>query len=277
MLNTSLMDKIILTAFEEDMPFGDVTTDNLIPEDAVSEGSFIAKQPGVIAGIEVVERVFKLIDSNVKIKRHVQDGAYVNDRDIILEISGNTRAILKGERTALNLFQRMCGIATKTFEYTSKVKEFSVRIVDTRKTVPGLRYLDKYAVRAGGGYNHRYNLSDAVLIKDNHIKAAGGIKSAIEKARCVIPHTMKIEVETETHDQVLEALDAGADIIMLDNMSLEDMTKATRLINKRAIVEASGNVSVDNVYDVAKTGVDIISAGALTHSVKAMDISLKLI
>ncbi len=275
MLNTNLIDKIILTAFDEDMPFGDVTTDNLIPEDSISEGSFVAKQPGVIAGIEVVKRVFALMDSNIEVTRCVQDGAYVQEGDIILKIRGNTRAILKGERTALNLFQRMCGIATKTFEYTSKIKEFPVRIVDTRKTAPGLRYLDKYAVRAGGGYNHRYNLSDAVLIKDNHINAAGGIRNAIEKARCAIPHTMKIEVESETLEQVLEALEAGADIIMLDNMNFEDMTSATKVINKRAIVEASGNVSVDNVYDVAKTGVDIISVGALTHSVNAMDISLK--
>ncbi|HHV58899.1 MAG TPA: carboxylating nicotinate-nucleotide diphosphorylase [Clostridiaceae bacterium] len=276
MLSTTLIDKIIENALMEDMPYGDITTDNLIPEDSVSEGYIVAKEPGVIAGIEVAERVFHLLDKSIQLKLHVKDGDYVNKGDIILEIKGNTRAILKGERTALNLFQRMCGIATLTYRIKEQVRDLPVRIVDTRKTVPGLRYLDKYSVRCGGGHNHRLGLSDAVLIKDNHINASGGIKKAVEKARESIPHTMTIEVETTTMEEVQEALDAGADIIMLDNMNLEQMKQAVELINKRALVEASGNITMETVRNVALTGVDIISIGALTHSVKAMDLSLKL-
>jgi len=275
MLDFIQIDNIIMNALKEDMPLGDITTDNTIDSSSKSEGLFIAKESGIIAGLDVAERVFKLLDAEVSFTKNVEDGAHVNKGDIIARVEGNTRALLKGERTALNLLQRMSGIATKTNEFCRKISGLPAKIVDTRKTAPGLRYLDKYAVRVGGGQNHRYCLSDGVLIKDNHIKAAGGIKNAVKMVKAQIPHTIKIEVETETLGQVKEALESGADIIMLDNMSLETMAEAVKLINKRALVEASGNVSLDRVYDIAATGVDIISVGELTHSVKAFDISLK--
>lgn len=275
MMDSLLIDGIILNALREDMALGDMTTDSLIPEDSKSHALLIAKDNGTIAGLDVAERVFKLLDPDTVFTRRIQDGERVKKGDVIAEIEGNTRVLLKGERTALNFLQRLSGIATKTAEFCDRVKGLPVRIVDTRKTTPGLRFLEKYAVRAGGGYNHRYSLSDGVLIKDNHIQAAGGIKEAVEKARRNIPHTAKIEVETETLRQVEEAIEAGADIIMLDNMSPDMMREAVRLINKRAVVEASGNVKLDNVYEIASTGVDIISVGELTHSVKAFDISMK--
>jgi nicotinate-nucleotide pyrophosphorylase (carboxylating) len=271
------VDQIIVNALKEDMPLGDITTDYLIGTEAVSKAVFIAKQDGIAAGLDVAERVFKLLDPGVRFERKVQDGQQVKKGDLMVEIEGKTRAMLKAERTALNFVQRLSAIATKTHEYCERVKEFPVKITDTRKTVPGLRFLDKYAVKAGGGSNHRYSLSDGVLIKDNHIAAVGGIKKAVELARKNVPHTIKIEVETETLGMVQEALEAGADIIMLDNMNLETMREAVRLINKRAIVEASGNMDMSKIYEVAATGVDIISVGGLTHTVTAMDISMKFI
>jgi nicotinate-nucleotide pyrophosphorylase (carboxylating) len=271
------VDQIIVNALKEDMPLGDITTDYLIGTEAVSKAVFIAKQDGIAAGLDVAERVFKLLDPGVRFERKVQDGQPVKKGDLMVEIEGKTRAMLKAERTALNFVQRLSAIATKTREYCERVKEFPVKIIDTRKTVPGLRFLDKYAVKAGGGSNHRYSLSDGVLIKDNHIAAVGGIKKAVELARKNVPHTIKIEVETETLGMVQEALEAGADIIMLDNMNLETMREAVRLINKRAIVEASGNMDMSKIYEVAATGVDIISVGGLTHTVTAMDISMKFI
>jgi nicotinate-nucleotide pyrophosphorylase (carboxylating) len=277
MLNGFEIDEMIKAALREDISLGDITTDNLVDNKSVSAAVYIAKQSGIIAGLDVSERVFKILDSDVEFIKKVEDGAFVNKGDIIAEIKGNTRALLKAERTSLNYLQHLSGIATKTNEFVNRVKGFPVRIVDTRKTTPGLRGLEKYAVKAGGGHNHRYCLSDGVLIKDNHIKAAGGIKEAINRVRNSIPHTIKIEVETESLEQVNEALDAGADIIMLDNMSLQMMKKAVGIINKRALVEASGNVCLDNVYDVAGTGVDIISVGELTHTVKAFDISMRFV
>lgn len=275
MLDILQIDNIVMNALKEDMPMGDVTTDSTIGADAVSKAVLIAKDTGIVAGLDVAERVFRLLDTNVGFKRHVQDGASVRKGDIIAEIEGNTRALLKGERTALNLLQRLSGIATKTNEFSSRIKDLPANVVDTRKTTPGLRYLEKYAVKVGGGHNHRFCLSDGVLIKDNHIQAAGGIKKAIELVRGRIPHTIKIEVETETIDQVKEALEAKADIIMLDNMSLEMMKEAVTLIDGKALVEASGNVVLNTVRDIALTGVDIISVGELTHSVKAFDISMR--
>jgi len=275
MLDPIHIDELILNALKEDMPMGDITTDNIIDPSSVSKGVFIAKASGIISGLDVAERVFRLLDKNIVFKKNIKDGDRVSFGDVIAEVEGSTHAILKGERTALNLLQRMSGISTRTAEFCGKVKDLPVKIVDTRKTAPGLRYLDKYAVRMGGGENHRFCLSDGVLIKDNHIKAAGSIKKAIEIVRNRIPHTIKIEVETESLDQVREALEAGADIIMLDNMSIDLMKEAVKLINKKAVVEASGNVSLDNVYEIACTGVDIISVGSLTHSVKAFDISLR--
>jgi len=239
MLNQLIVDDIIKRALQEDMPFGDITTDNLIDEQSISRAQIIAKEKGVIAGIDIAARVFEILDDKVVFKKHVSDGWKVSKGDIIAEIQGKTRALLKGERTALNILQRLSGIATKTNEICEVVKDLPVSVADTRKTVPGLRILDKYAVKMGGGSNHRYSLSDGVLIKDNHIAAAGGIKKAVELARKSIPHTIKIEVETETLEQVKEALEAGADIIMLDNMSIEIMKKAVAIINKRAVIEAS--------------------------------------
>lgn len=277
MMDNIYMDQTILLALKEDMPLGDITTDSLIRKDAFSRARLIAKDAGVIAGLDVAERVFKLLDAGVEFTRHVEDGASVKKEDIIAEIAGSTGVLLKGERTALNLLQRLSGIATKTREFCERVKDLPVSIVDTRKTTPGLRYLEKYAVKVGGGRNHRFSLSDGVLIKENHIKAAGGIRQAIEIIRQKIPHTIKIEVETETLEQVKEALESKADIIMLDNMSIEMMKEAVNLISGRTLVEASGNVSLHNVRDIALTGVDIISAGELTHSIKALDISMRFV
>lgn len=275
MLDMTIVDDIIMRALKEDMPMGDLTTDSIIPSDAICSASLIAKEKGVIAGLDVFERVFTLLDPKIYIERYVNEGEKVEAKTLIMRLSGNARAMLKAERTALNLLQRMSGIATATNRFAEILKGTKTKIVDTRKTAPGLRYLDKYAVRAGGGTNHRFCLSDGVLIKDNHIKAAGSITAAVERARAAIPHTIKIEVETESLEQVKEALEAGADIIMLDNMTPEAMKEAVDYINGRALTEASGNVTVEKAEIIAKTGVDLVSSGSLTHSVKAMDISLR--
>ncbi|USG65955.1 carboxylating nicotinate-nucleotide diphosphorylase [Brevibacillus ruminantium] len=260
----------------EDIGFGDVTTMSTIPETEEGVGILYAKEAGIIAGLPVAEEVFATVDPSLSFTRRVAEGAKVEKGDQIAEVSGSVRSILSGERLALNLLQRLSGIATRTHEYAAAVAGTKARVVDTRKTTPGLRMLEKYAVRIGGGHNHRYALYDAVMIKDNHIKGAGGIAQAVAAARAAIPHTMKIEVEAESHEQVQEALDAGADIIMLDNMSLAMMTEAVALIGGRAVVEASGGVTLETISGIAQTGVDVISVGALTHSVKALDISLDL-
>lgn len=274
-LDMKHVDKVITMALEEDMPFGDITTDNIISGNSTAKARLIAKEDGVLAGVPVALRVFELLSKDIKVEVFLQDGAKVKKGDIIANIEGPTREILKGERTALNLLQRLSGVATATNKLVELVKDYPVNVVDTRKTTPGLRYLEKYAVRVGGGQNHRFSLSDGVLIKDNHISAAGGVKKAVEMVRGKIPHTVKIEVETENLDMVKEALDAGADIIMLDNMSNDMMTEAVKLINKRALVEASGDINEQRIVEVAKTGVNIISVGRITHSVKALDISLR--
>lgn len=266
---------ILERAFREDMPLGDITTDYTVPENSVSKAVITAKQDGVIAGLEVCMEAFRMLDPDVKLKPLAEDGNFVKKGDRILLIEGKSRALLKAERTALNLLQRLSGIASETRKYVDRISGYKAKVVDTRKTTPGLRLLEKYAVRVGGGTNHRFSLSDGVLIKDNHIKAAGGIRQAVEAVRKRIPHTVKIEVETETLEQVKEALDSGADIIMLDNMTPELMKQAVELIAGKALTEASGNVKLDNIEEVAATGVDIISVGAITHSVKAMDISMK--
>lgn len=275
MLNAFEIDKIILTGLKEDMPFGDITTDNLIDDTSQSEALLIAKDTGIIAGIDIAKRVFEIMDKNVVFDKKSEDGQRVNPGDVIAQIKGNTRALLKGERTALNLLQHLSGIATKTWKLCEKIKGTKAKVVDTRKTTLGLRALEKYAVRVGGGYNHRFSLSDGVMIKDNHIKAAGGIKEVVKKIRKKIPHTIKIEVETETLEQVVEALEAGADIIMLDNMGVDKMRKAVKIINGKAITEASGNVNSDTIAEIAEAGVDIVSVGSLTHSVSAFDISME--
>ncbi len=270
------IDRIIMNALKEDIPSGDITTDNIIDETSESQAVLIAKDEGVIAGLDVAKRVFMLLDDTIVFEKHVEEGQRVKYGDTIATIKGNTRAILKAERTALNLLQRLSGIATATRKLVDRIEGLPAKVVDTRKTTPGLRILEKYAVRVGGGYNHRFSLSDGVLIKDNHIKAAGGIKKAIERVRERIPHTLKIEVETETLEQVREAIDGKADIIMFDNMGLDKMKEAVKIINGNAITEASGNVNIDTIYDIACTGVDIISVGGLTHSVHSFDISMKI-
>lgn len=268
--------EIVMNALKEDMPLGDITTDNIIGEKDISKAEFLAKQDAVIAGLEVVRHVFEVLDSEVKFTGLVRDGDSVRKGDIIARVSGPTRALLKGERTALNFLQRLSAIATITNRYAMKVKDLPVKIADTRKTTPGLRLLEKYAVSAGGGSNHRFSLSDGVLIKDNHIAAAGGITNAVNRVRASIPHTVKIEVEVESLEEVQEALDCKADIIMLDNMSNEKMAEAVEIINKRALVEASGNMTEETIYEVARTGVDIISIGKLTHSANSIDISMNI-
>lgn len=269
------LDELLLSALKEDIGTGDITTNCCIPAENRSEAYFLAKEDGVICGIDISQRVFSLVDERISVIPKCKDGDFVKHGDIIAEVIGPSRGILTGERVALNLMQRLSGTATATAKAVNAVSGTKTKIADTRKSTPGLRVLEKYAVRVGGGHNHRFNLSDGVLIKDNHIAAAGSIAAAINTARAAVPHVMKIEVETETLDEVSEALEAGADIIMLDNMSLELMKKAVKLIDGRAITEASGNMGEKNLLEVAETGVDFISIGALTHSVKSMDISLK--
>lgn len=260
----------------EDLGFGDITTMSTIPESERGTGILYAKEAGIVAGLPIAQQVFETVDPDLVFTAKVEEGARVESGAQIAEVSGSVRSILSGERLALNLLQRLSGIATQTNEFVRAVEGTKARVVDTRKTTPGLRFLEKYAVRVGGGHNHRFALYDAVMIKDNHIKGAGGIAQAVAAARANIPHTMTVEVEAETLEQVQEALDAGADIIMLDNMSNAQMAEAVRLIGGRAVVEASGGVNLETIGSIAKTGVDIISVGALTHSVKAFDISLDL-
>lgn len=269
------LDDFILTALREDIGTGDITTECCVPETEQSKAVFRCKQAGVVCGLDVAKRVFFLLDPGVTFTASVAEGTAVQVGDIVATVSGPSRSILSGERLALNLMQHMSGVATKTAEMVEKIRGTRAVIVDTRKTTPGMRVLEKYAVRMGGGTNHRFNLADGVLIKDNHIVAAGGITNAVRNARKIVPHTLKIEVETTNFDEVREALEAGADIIMLDNMSCEDMKKAVALIGGRAKVEASGNMGVRDITEVAATGVDLISIGALTHSVEALDISLQ--
>lgn len=275
MLSAEYIYKIIDIAFEEDMNYGDITTETLISEEQVSEARLIAKENGLICGIEVFKQVFKKLDANMQFDFKIVEGEYVESGTLLGIIKGKTSSILKAERTALNLLQRMSGISTLTYKMSQEIKEYKAKVVDTRKTTVGLRQLEKYAVKVGGGSNHRFNLSDSILIKDNHIQAVGSIIKAINIAKKNIPHTMKIEVEVETLEQLEEALRAKADIIMLDNMDIDTMTKAVKITNGKAILEASGNVSLESIKKIAITGVDIISCGALTHSVKAIDISLK--
>ncbi|WP_110942940.1 carboxylating nicotinate-nucleotide diphosphorylase [Inediibacterium massiliense] len=274
MYNQFLVEKIIKNALIEDMNDKDLTTDLLIEDDLYSTAYMIAKEEGVLAGILVAKKVFTMLDTDISFEILKEDGSILKKGEKIVKIKGKTKSILKGERTALNLLQRMSGIASLTNKYVDTIKEYPTRIVDTRKTTPNLRILEKYAVSIGGGYNHRFNLSDAVMIKDNHIKAVGGIKEAIQKAKRNIPHTAKIEIEVTSLEELKEALDEGVDIIMLDNMDLLTMEKAVKINNKQSILEASGNITIERVKEIAAIGVDIISVGALTHSVKAMDISL---
>lgn len=274
MLNYLIIDELIKKAIQEDMPFGDITTNALIPEDSLSTASIIAKEDGIICGIPVFKRVFKII-GNVKCDFNIKDGDKVTTGQIFGNLTGNTRSILMGERIALNLMQRMSGVATTTYNYSSKLTGLKSKLVDTRKTTPLYRHLDKYSVLCGGGANHRLSLSDSILIKDNHIAAAGGIKEAVALAKKNSSFTTKIEIETETKEQVLEAIEAKADIIMLDNMTPEESKEMVELINGRAITECSGNITLDTIRAYGESGADYISCGALTHSFKVLDISLK--
>lgn len=274
MLNFLIVDDIIKRALKEDSPYGDVTVSAIVFPQERAEVDLIAKEEGIICGLDIFKRVFEIL-GEVEVNLFVKDGDLVKNTMVIGKVTGNAGNILVGERIALNLLQRMSGIATLTNKYVKKLEGLNTKILDTRKTTPNLRALEKYAVKIGGGVNHRFSLSDGILIKDNHIGYAGGIKEAIELAKKNSSFVRKIEVETETKDQVLEALEAGADIIMLDNMSPDLARDMVKLINGRALTECSGNITLDTVTDYGKTGVDYISSGELTHSVKAFDISLK--
>lgn len=260
----------------EDINYIDAAADNLIPPEHRSSAYYVAKDTGVVCGIEVAKRVFDLAGGDVDFRILLPDGSKVKKGDIIAELEGSTLTLLKGERTALNLLQHMSGIATATNKCVELVNGTNASVTDTRKTLPGLRALQKYAVTVGGGKNHRFNLSDAAMLKDNHIDAYGGITAAVTALREKIGHTVKIEVEVRTLDELREALDNKVEIIMLDNMSCDEMKKAVEITNGAALLEASGNVTAENIRFVAETGVDIISLGALTHSVKCFDISMKI-
>jgi nicotinate-nucleotide pyrophosphorylase (carboxylating) len=280
MITNDLIDEVLIYAIKEDVGSGDITTSSLITEDSISEAAIIAKDDLIISGLPFAERVFQLVDKSLKFKALKKEGKGVREGSVIAKVRGKTKSLLIAERTALNILQRTSGIATLTNSYVKAVKGLNVRIVDTRKTAPGLRNFDKYAVRTGGGQNHRYGLYDGVLIKDNHITAAGGISNAVKRARLKAHHLLKVEVETGTISEVKEALKAGADTIMLDNMSVNSMEKAVHAIRNRnphVMIEASGNINLENVRSVAETGVDFISIGALTHSAAAADLSLKII
>ncbi len=270
------IDNIITTALMEDINYTDAAADNLIPPEHKSSAYYVAKDTGVVCGIEIAGRVFDLAGGNIDFRILKNDGSKVEKGDIIAELEGSTLTLLKGERTALNILQHLSGIATATNKCVELVKGTNASVTDTRKTLPGLRALQKYAVTVGGGKNHRFNLSDAAMLKDNHIDAYGGITAAVSALREKIGHTVKIEVEVRTLDELKEALNANCEIIMLDNMSCDEMKEAVKITAGKALLEASGNVTQENIRSVAETGVDIISLGALTHSVKCFDISMKI-
>ena len=268
-------DKFIRLALEEDINSEDVTTNSVMPEYKKGEVQLICKEDGIIAGLGVFERVFTILDPETKVVFDVKDGDEVKNGQHLATVVGDIRVLLSGERTALNYLQRMSGIATYTNKVAKLLEGTKTVLLDTRKTTPCMRIFEKYAVKVGGGSNHRYNLSDGVLLKDNHIDAAGGVKEAIEAAKAYAPFVRKIEVETENLDMVKEAVEAGADIIMLDNMSPEEMAEAVKIIDRRAKTECSGNVTKENIEKITKIGVDYVSSGALTHSSPILDISLK--
>lgn len=270
------IDNIITTALMEDINYIDAAADNLIPPEHKSSAYYVAKDTGILCGIDVAKRVFDLAGGDIDFRILMKDGTKVNKGDIIAEMDGSTLTLLKGERTALNVLQHMSGIATATNKCVELVAGTNASVTDTRKTLPGLRALQKYAVTVGGGKNHRYNLSDAAMLKDNHIDAYGGITPAVAELRRKIGHTVKIEVEVRTLDELREALENKVEIIMLDNMNCDEMRQAVEITDGKALLEASGNITAENIRAVAETGVNIISLGALTHSVKCFDISMKI-
>jgi len=267
---------LIHRALEEDIGPGDITTSLVIPGEHESKAAFLSKGNFVLAGLPFAKEVFRILNPSVGIRTFFNDGDKINTADVIAEIYGNTRVILNGERVSLNILQRLSGIATLTNMFTEKVKGLNVKIVDTRKTTPCQRFMEKYAVRTGGGYNHRFGLFDGILIKDNHIKAVGNIREAVQRAKSSHQLT-KIEVEVRNLDELNEAIEAGADVVMLDNMTIPDMRAAVKISKSRVLLEASGSVNLENVRDIAETGVDLISIGALTHSAPSVDISLKIV
>lgn len=275
-LNKKEIERIIITALKEDIGPGDITTNLLITKKQKAKAFFIAKEDGIIAGLNVAKMVFQKLDRTISWKSFIKEGEHVITGTRLAEVKGSLRALLTGERTALNILQRMSGIATAAYNFVNVVKDTNAKILDTRKTAPGFRLLDKYAVKLGGGTNHRIGLFDMVLIKDNHIKAAGNITSAINKIRKGLTKKIKIEVETRNLEEVREALKCKAEIIMLDNMTVAMMKEAVKIIDGKAKVEASGNVNLQSLRAIAETGVDYISVGALTHSVKALDICMKI-
>lgn len=267
------LQEIVDQALAEDIGTGDLSS-QIISPDIKGQACLYAKQAGVVAGIEIVQQVFHRVDANLEVLILKYDGEQVVPGTVVMELNGSLASILQGERVALNFLQHLSGIATATAQVVELVKDLPVRVADTRKTLPGLRKLQKYAVRVGGGYNHRYGLYDAVMLKDNHLSAVGGLAKAVELAKKAVGHMVKIEVECETLEQVQEAVECGVDVIMLDNMSVAEMRKAVSYVNHRAIVEASGGITKESLQEVARTGVDVISLGALTHSVTALDFSL---
>jgi len=277
LLHNFIVDEHIKKALEEDIGFGDITTDYLIDEDVDIVAYLNTREEGILCGIDILKRVFKTLSRRVRIESYFEDGDEIKAGDTIAKISGPARYILTGERTALNYIQRLSGIATETNKYQEAIKPYEASITDTRKTTPGFRLFEKYAVKTGGAKLHRFNLSDCVMLKDNHIKFAGGsIKKAVEKVRENLSHAHKIEVECDTTEQVKEALKAKADIIMLDNMSIEEMEEAVKLIGKKALIEASGNVNLETVNKIAATGVNVISSSAIVAKAKTLDIALDM-
>lgn len=273
-MNWLLVEENVKRALNEDLQYGDITTESVVLDHKIAKVDIIAKEKGVIAGTEVFKMVFKIL-GDVEVNFSVNDGEEVEEGQHFGEVFGDAKKILMGERVALNYMQRMCGIATLTREFVERLEGTKVKLLDTRKTTPNMRIFEKYAVKVGGGTNHRFGLNDGVMIKDNHIEAAGGIKNAVSLARKNSPFVRKIEVEVESIEQLKEALEAKVDIIMLDNMDIKTLKKAVKLIDNRVEVEASGNVTLDNIREIAKTGVDFISTGAVTHSFKVLDISMK--
>lgn len=275
MMDRNTLHRIIRPFLEEDIGRGDLTSESIFTPEDTGKARMVAREPFIAAGVDTVAaEVFKVQNSTIETGKAVTDGTAVRSGETVMVVSGPVIDLLKAERIALNLLQRLCAIATLTHQFVDKAKSSSATIVDTRKTTPGLRMLEKYAVRVGGGRNHRFNLADGVLIKDNHIAACGSIAEAVNRVRRTVPHTLRIEVETDTYDQVEECLRCGVDIIMLDNMDVATMRQAVKAINGRALVEASGGIDVEMVENIAQTGVDFISVGGLTHSVRACDIGM---
>lgn len=276
LLSREQIDKVVQMALEEDAPWGDLTSETLVPKSAIANADLVAREPGVFSGGEVFAIAMTTLDDTVKVTLHVADGEHFDKGAVLANVSGPARIVLRAERVALNLVQRMTGIATLTAVYVAAVEGTRARVVDTRKTTPGLRALERHAVRSGGGHNHRFSLSDAVMAKDNHLAVIDDLTAALKQARKDLPHTTHIEVEVDRLEQLDAVLAAGVDTIMLDNFSLDDLRKGVAIIGDRALVEASGGITLDTIADIARTGVDIISVGALTHSVRALDLGLDI-